>query len=71
MKFLLGRSLSHSAPAINYVCNDVKVECLFAFCMKAHKLFGYVACNLQACLNKNTNSSDKCDDYVRKLYKYC
>ncbi|PCH35678.1 hypothetical protein WOLCODRAFT_80608, partial [Wolfiporia cocos MD-104 SS10] len=29
------------------------------------------ACALQACLNKNTYSPDKCDEHVRKLYKCC
>ncbi|TBU46650.1 hypothetical protein BD309DRAFT_888056 [Dichomitus squalens] len=29
------------------------------------------ACSLQACLKKNTYSPEKCDDYVRKLYRCC
>jgi len=29
------------------------------------------ACNLQACLNKNTYAPDKCEDLMRKLYQCC
>ena len=29
------------------------------------------ACALQSCLGKNTYRPEKCDDYVRKLYKCC
>ena len=30
-----------------------------------------IACALQACLNKNTYSPDKCDEHVRRLYRCC
>ncbi|RDB20775.1 Cx9C motif-containing protein 4, mitochondrial [Hypsizygus marmoreus] len=29
------------------------------------------ACELQACLNKNTYAPEKCDDQLRKLYECC
>ncbi|KAH7096831.1 DUF1903-domain-containing protein [Auriculariales sp. MPI-PUGE-AT-0066] len=29
------------------------------------------ACDLQACLNKNTYTPEKCDTLVRKLYECC
>ncbi|KAI1790384.1 hypothetical protein LXA43DRAFT_891127, partial [Ganoderma leucocontextum] len=29
------------------------------------------ACSLQTCLGRNTYQPEKCDDYVRKLYRCC
>ena len=29
------------------------------------------ACKLQACLNKNTYTPEKCEQHVRKLYECC
>ncbi|KAI0785765.1 hypothetical protein C8Q75DRAFT_722420, partial [Abortiporus biennis] len=29
------------------------------------------ACSLQTCLNKNTYTPDKCENYVRDLYRCC
>ncbi|KAF8802597.1 hypothetical protein BYT27DRAFT_7112174, partial [Phlegmacium glaucopus] len=29
------------------------------------------ACSLQACLNKNTYSPEKCDRHLRNLYECC
>lgn len=67
-------SVRSSMPSTRYVIRDQFIPLSLASLPSFQKLNdGYfvAACVLQSCLNKNTYAPEKCDLYMRDLYKCC